>query len=201
MTVLQALAMAGGFKDFANTKDIRVLRRTRDRRRDDPVQLQGGGQGQRRARLPPVGRHDHRAVASEDPCPQPCPLVLPVERQAWRQALQAWRKALQAWRKAPALRLPSAAPSAWPSCWPPVPPPPGRRRSAKRIPAGRLAGCSRRPSSSRPRTTTTSRWPARARRRRPTPSPCSRPSPISSTADVTTGSGSGTTGPGRSTAR
>jgi polysaccharide export outer membrane protein len=27
MTVLQALAMAGGFKDFANTKDIRVLRR------------------------------------------------------------------------------------------------------------------------------------------------------------------------------
>ncbi len=28
MTVLQALAMAGGFKDFANTRDIRVLRRT-----------------------------------------------------------------------------------------------------------------------------------------------------------------------------
>jgi polysaccharide export outer membrane protein len=28
ITVLQALAMAGGFKDFANTKDIRVLRRT-----------------------------------------------------------------------------------------------------------------------------------------------------------------------------
>jgi polysaccharide export outer membrane protein len=28
MTVLQALAMSGGFKDFANTKDIRVLRRT-----------------------------------------------------------------------------------------------------------------------------------------------------------------------------
>jgi polysaccharide biosynthesis/export protein len=28
MTVLQALAMAGGFKDFANTKDIRVLRRS-----------------------------------------------------------------------------------------------------------------------------------------------------------------------------
>jgi polysaccharide export outer membrane protein len=28
MTVLQALAMAGGFRDFANTKDIRVLRRT-----------------------------------------------------------------------------------------------------------------------------------------------------------------------------
>jgi polysaccharide export outer membrane protein len=27
LTVLQALAMAGGFKDFANTKDIRVLRR------------------------------------------------------------------------------------------------------------------------------------------------------------------------------
>jgi polysaccharide biosynthesis/export protein len=27
MTVLQALAMAGGFKEFANTKDIRILRR------------------------------------------------------------------------------------------------------------------------------------------------------------------------------
>ncbi len=27
MTILQALAMAGGFKEFANTKDIRVLRR------------------------------------------------------------------------------------------------------------------------------------------------------------------------------
>jgi polysaccharide biosynthesis/export protein len=28
MTVLQALAMSGGFKDFANTRDIRVLRRS-----------------------------------------------------------------------------------------------------------------------------------------------------------------------------
>jgi polysaccharide export outer membrane protein len=28
MSVLQALAMAGGFKEFANTKDIRILRRT-----------------------------------------------------------------------------------------------------------------------------------------------------------------------------
>jgi polysaccharide biosynthesis/export protein len=28
MTVLQALAMSGGFKDFANTSDIRVLRRS-----------------------------------------------------------------------------------------------------------------------------------------------------------------------------
>jgi polysaccharide export outer membrane protein len=27
MSVLQALAMAGGFRDFANTKNIRVLRR------------------------------------------------------------------------------------------------------------------------------------------------------------------------------
>jgi polysaccharide export outer membrane protein len=27
MSVLQALAMAGGFREFANTKDIRVLRR------------------------------------------------------------------------------------------------------------------------------------------------------------------------------
>ena len=29
-TILQALAMAGGFKDFANTKDVRVLRPTGD---------------------------------------------------------------------------------------------------------------------------------------------------------------------------
>ncbi len=29
MTVLQALAMAGGFKEFANTKDIRILRKAR----------------------------------------------------------------------------------------------------------------------------------------------------------------------------
>jgi polysaccharide export outer membrane protein len=29
MTALQAIAMAGGFKDFANTKDIRILRRGR----------------------------------------------------------------------------------------------------------------------------------------------------------------------------
>ncbi len=28
MSIMQALAMAGGFKDFANTKDIRVLRKT-----------------------------------------------------------------------------------------------------------------------------------------------------------------------------
>jgi polysaccharide export outer membrane protein len=28
MTVMQALAMAGGFKDFANTKNIRILRKT-----------------------------------------------------------------------------------------------------------------------------------------------------------------------------
>jgi polysaccharide export outer membrane protein len=28
MTIMQALAMAGGFKDFANTKNIRVLRKT-----------------------------------------------------------------------------------------------------------------------------------------------------------------------------
>ena len=30
MTALQAIAMAGGFKDFANTKDIRILRRNRN---------------------------------------------------------------------------------------------------------------------------------------------------------------------------
>jgi polysaccharide biosynthesis/export protein len=28
MTILQALAMAGGFREFANTKDIRILRKT-----------------------------------------------------------------------------------------------------------------------------------------------------------------------------
>ena len=55
LTVLQALAMAGGFKDFANTKGIRVLRKTsrghqtiafnyKDALRDDgpPVVLQPG---------------------------------------------------------------------------------------------------------------------------------------------------------------
>jgi polysaccharide export outer membrane protein len=30
-TILQALAMAGGFKEFANTKDVKVLRPTGDR--------------------------------------------------------------------------------------------------------------------------------------------------------------------------
>jgi polysaccharide export outer membrane protein len=30
MTVLQALAVAGGFKEFANTRDIRILRRSAD---------------------------------------------------------------------------------------------------------------------------------------------------------------------------
>ena len=32
MSILQALAMAGGFKDFAHTKDIRILRKILDRR-------------------------------------------------------------------------------------------------------------------------------------------------------------------------
>ena len=48
MTVLQALAMAGGFREFANTKDIRILRKASgilDGRRDHPVQLQRRGQG------------------------------------------------------------------------------------------------------------------------------------------------------------
>ena len=30
-TILQALAMAGGFKEFANTKDVKVLRPNGDR--------------------------------------------------------------------------------------------------------------------------------------------------------------------------
>ena len=43
LTILQALAMAGGFKEFANTKDVQVLRPKgrRQQRRDDQVQLQG----------------------------------------------------------------------------------------------------------------------------------------------------------------
>ena len=42
MTVLQALAVAGGFKDFANKGGIKVLRKVARRpRRDHPVQLQG----------------------------------------------------------------------------------------------------------------------------------------------------------------
>jgi polysaccharide export outer membrane protein len=35
LTVLQALAIAGGFKEFANTKDIRILRRNADGSRVD----------------------------------------------------------------------------------------------------------------------------------------------------------------------
>ena len=34
-TILQALAMAGGFKEFANTKDVRVLRPNGDHGRAD----------------------------------------------------------------------------------------------------------------------------------------------------------------------
>ena len=44
MSVLQALAMAGGFRDFANTKNIRVLRRA-PAASDDRLQLQGRGKG------------------------------------------------------------------------------------------------------------------------------------------------------------
>ena len=43
MTVLQALATAGGFKDFAKTKDIRIQRKT-DGHDDAALQLQGCGQ-------------------------------------------------------------------------------------------------------------------------------------------------------------
>jgi len=39
MTVLQALAMAGGFKEFADLKNIRILRRTKDDSRVDTIQF------------------------------------------------------------------------------------------------------------------------------------------------------------------
>ncbi len=42
LSVLQALAMAGGFKDFANTKNITIRRGTQTLE----VRLQGGAQGE-----------------------------------------------------------------------------------------------------------------------------------------------------------
>ena len=51
MTILQALAMAGGFTDFANRKDIRILRKTGAGHADAQVQLQGRGR-RRQAREP-----------------------------------------------------------------------------------------------------------------------------------------------------
>ena len=57
--------MAGGFREFANTKDIRILRKTSSIRnfgRDHQVQLQRRRQGIRRAALSVPGRHGRRAV-------------------------------------------------------------------------------------------------------------------------------------------
>ena len=65
MTVLQALAMAGGFREFANTKDIRMLRRT-PRRPDDPVQLQVRRQGQWGAGDAATRRHGHRSLRTRE---------------------------------------------------------------------------------------------------------------------------------------
>ena len=66
-TILQALAMAGGFKEFANTKDVKVLRPNGDRGAvaDDPLQLQGRPQRRRQAVLSPLGRHRRRSVTAE----------------------------------------------------------------------------------------------------------------------------------------
>ena len=67
MTVLQALAMAGGFKEFANTKDIRILRKPAGILKTVEtirVQLQRRDQGQLDAGLPVARRHGGRAVGA-----------------------------------------------------------------------------------------------------------------------------------------
>jgi polysaccharide export outer membrane protein len=46
MSVMQALAMAGGFKDFANTKDIRVLRKTRNGVQTLPFNYKNAAKGE-----------------------------------------------------------------------------------------------------------------------------------------------------------
>ena len=69
MTVLQALAMAGGFREFANTKDIRILRKASgvlNTVETIRVQLQRGDQRQFDADLPVARRHGRRALAPRD---------------------------------------------------------------------------------------------------------------------------------------
>ena len=54
--------MAGGFKDFANTKDVKFCARRHAAARDAALQLQGRPQRRRQAVLSAVRRHGHRPV-------------------------------------------------------------------------------------------------------------------------------------------
>ena len=65
VTVLQALAMAGGFKDFAKTTKIVIQRKGAAGAVHVEVQLQRRGEGQGADDLPPARRHDHRSVAPQ----------------------------------------------------------------------------------------------------------------------------------------
>ena len=64
ITVVQALAMAGGFKDFAKTKDIVIQRKGPAGITSAAVQLQRRRQGQGTDDLPAARRHDHRSVTA-----------------------------------------------------------------------------------------------------------------------------------------
>ena len=66
VTVLQALAMAGGFKDFAKTNKIVIQRKGAAGISDAEVQLQRRGQGQGADDLPEARRHDHRSVTRRE---------------------------------------------------------------------------------------------------------------------------------------
>jgi hypothetical protein len=65
-TVLQALAEAGGLKEFADRNNIHVLRKRRQRRPERAVQLQGRAERPRRRDVPAAGRHARRAVARDE---------------------------------------------------------------------------------------------------------------------------------------
>ena len=67
-TMLQALAMAGGFKEFANTKDIRVLRRTPRGMQTISFNYKDGRQRRRQAGHAAARRHGHRSVEAARRC-------------------------------------------------------------------------------------------------------------------------------------
>ena len=62
MTVIDALAIAGGFKDFANTKNIMIKRHDGARCPDDQVRLQEGDQQRQQTDVPAARRRHHRSV-------------------------------------------------------------------------------------------------------------------------------------------
>ncbi len=62
MTVLQALALAGGLSEFSDAEHIDVLRTDAGRRKPIGVQLQGRPQGQEAGRRAQAGRHHRRSI-------------------------------------------------------------------------------------------------------------------------------------------